>query len=94
MIRRAATQDLTIILTLVDDAYQHWIARTGRVPGPVRDDYVQRLADAQLWVLEVDGEIVGELGHACRAEQRSTTCAARHELVLLAVAVYLTLRDS
>lgn len=59
MIRPAVTQNLTTIRQLVDAAYQHWSSRTGRVPGPLRDDYAQRLADAQLWVLEIDGEIVG-----------------------------------
>ena len=59
MIRLAGTQDLTIIRGIVDAAYRHWFARTGRVPGPVRDDHAQCRADAQLWVLEVNGEIVG-----------------------------------
>lgn len=59
MIRLAITEDLIIIRTLVDAAYQQWFACTGRVPGPLQDDYAQCLADAQLWVLEIDDEIVG-----------------------------------
>ena len=61
MIRLAITEDLTTIRQLVDAAYQHWFPRTGRVPGPLRDDYDQRLADQQLWVLAVVGEVVGVL---------------------------------
>lgn len=45
----------------MDHVYRHWFARTGRIPGPLKDDYAQRFADKQLWVLEVDGEIVGVL---------------------------------
>ncbi len=42
-------------------AYQHYIARIGKPPGPMLDDYAQRIADGQAWVLEDAGRIVGIL---------------------------------
>ena len=39
----------------------HYIARIGKPPGPMLDDYTTRIADRQAWVLEDDGRIVGIL---------------------------------
>jgi GNAT superfamily N-acetyltransferase len=59
MIRPAQPHDAVAVHTLVQDAYRHWIPRLGQVPSPMKDDYVQRVAAHQVWVLEVTGEIVG-----------------------------------
>jgi GNAT superfamily N-acetyltransferase len=45
----------------VDAAYQHYIPRIGKPPGPMLDDYKRRIADGQTWVLEDAGHIVGIL---------------------------------
>ena len=39
----------------------HYIPRIGKPPGPMLDDYAQRIADGQAWVLEDAGRIVGIL---------------------------------
>jgi GNAT superfamily N-acetyltransferase len=59
MIRPADPGDAEIVRTLVRHAYEPWIPRLGRVPGPVKDDYAQRIAAAQVWVLEQEGKTVG-----------------------------------
>lgn len=59
MIRPAQSHDAAAVHALVHDAYQHWIPRLGRVPGPMKDDYAQRIAAHQVWVLEVAGELAG-----------------------------------
>jgi ribosomal protein S18 acetylase RimI-like enzyme len=59
MIRPADPGDAEIARTLVQHAYGPWIPRLGRVPGPMKDDYAQRIAAAQVWVLEQEGKIVG-----------------------------------
>ena len=59
MIRAAHSHDATAVHALVQEAYRHWVPRLGRVPGPMRDDYERRIAAAQVWVLEMAGEIVG-----------------------------------
>ena len=46
---------------VVHAAYRHYIARIGKPPGPMLDDYAQRIADGQAWVLEDGGRIVGIL---------------------------------
>jgi len=59
MIRPADPGDAEILRTLVQHAYGPWIPRLGRVPGPVKDDYAQRIAAAQVWVLEQERKVVG-----------------------------------
>ena len=59
MIRLANVSDADAVRTLVREAYQRWVERFGREPSPMRDDYAQRIADGQVWVLEVDGDVVG-----------------------------------
>lgn len=59
MIRPAVPRDTDAIRALVRDAYSRWVVRLDREPSPMRDDYVQRIADGQVWVLEEDGELVG-----------------------------------
>jgi ribosomal protein S18 acetylase RimI-like enzyme len=61
MIRRAAPADADAMRRVVDAAYGHYIARIGKPPGPMLDDYARRIADRQAWVLEDDGRIVGIL---------------------------------
>ena len=46
---------------VVHAAYAHYIPRIGKPPGPMLDDYAQRIADKQAWVLEDAGHIVGIL---------------------------------
>ena len=46
---------------VVHAAYRHYIPRIGKPPGPMLDDYAQRIADGQAWVLEDGGHIVGIL---------------------------------
>ena len=61
MIRCARPEDADAIRRLVLDAYGHYIARTGKPPGPMLDDYDRRIADGQTWVLEEDGRLAGLL---------------------------------
>lgn len=44
---------------LVADAYGHYVARLGRPPGPMEDDYARRVAQRQAWVLELGGALAG-----------------------------------
>jgi ribosomal protein S18 acetylase RimI-like enzyme len=61
MIRSATASDAPAVRDVVHDAYQHYVARIGREPGPMLDDYVRRIADGQTWVLESDSRIAGVL---------------------------------
>jgi GNAT superfamily N-acetyltransferase len=61
MIRCARPEDADAIRRLVLDAYGHYIARMGKPPGPMLDDYDRRIADGQAWVLEEDGRLAGVL---------------------------------
>ncbi|CAH0274577.1 GNAT family N-acetyltransferase [Roseomonas sp. CECT 9278] len=57
--RRAQPGEAEGLRRLVADAYGHYVARLGKPPGPMVDDYAQRIADGQAWVLEADGALVG-----------------------------------
>jgi len=61
MIRLAADNETRIVQEVVHDAYQHYVSRIGRSPGPMLDDYAVRIADGQVWVLEDAGRIAGIL---------------------------------
>jgi GNAT superfamily N-acetyltransferase len=61
MIRSAASADVDAVRDVVHAAYRHYIARIGKPPGPMLDDYAQRVADGQCWVLEDADQIVGVL---------------------------------
>lgn len=61
MIRPAHPEDTVSVRQLVLDAYGHYVARMGKPPGPMLDDYDRRIADGQAWVLEEDGRLAGAL---------------------------------
>lgn len=61
MIRSARAGEDAAVRDVVHAAYRHYIERIGKPPGPMLDDYARRIADAQAWVLEDAGQIVGIL---------------------------------
>jgi len=58
-IRRGSEEDIRTIQCIVQAAYQHYIPRIGQPPGPMTDDYRAQVASGNVWVLVLDGEIVG-----------------------------------
>ena len=60
-IRLARSEDVEAVRQIVRAAYGHYVARLGKPPGPMLDDYGQRVADKQAWVLEDEGEPAGVL---------------------------------
>ena len=61
MIRPAHPDDTEAVRDVVHTAYAHYVPRIGKPPGPMLDDYAQRIAAAQTWVLDDAGRIVGIL---------------------------------
>ena len=61
MIRSAQAEDVDAVRQLVHDAYRHYVARLGKPPGPMLDDYARRIAAGQVWVLEDGGALIGVL---------------------------------
>lgn len=59
MIRRAKTADLGAVQRIVAAAYTPYVARIGRAPEPMHDDYTRRVADQDLWVLDHGGAVIG-----------------------------------
>lgn len=58
-IRPAHPDDAEAVRQLVQDAYRHYVARLGKPPGPMLDDYARRVTDGQVWVLEEEGSLRG-----------------------------------
>ncbi len=61
MIRSAQADDVDAVRQLVHDAYQHYVARLGKPPGPMLDDYALRIMQEQVWVLDDGGAMRGLL---------------------------------
>jgi ribosomal protein S18 acetylase RimI-like enzyme len=51
-IRAATAADVPVIANIVEQAYRHYIARIGKPPGPMLDDYAARVSEGAVWVLE------------------------------------------
>jgi N-acetylglutamate synthase-like GNAT family acetyltransferase len=60
-IRSASADDPPKIAACVDAAYQHYIARIGTKPGPMRTNYAESIRHDQVHVAEQDGRLVGAL---------------------------------
>ena len=58
-IRAATAADVPAIADVVDQAYRHYIARIGKPPGPMLDDYGARVLEGVVWVLEEGSVIAG-----------------------------------
>jgi len=58
-IRAALPADVPAITAIVDQAYRHYIARMGKPPGPMLDDYAARVAERAVSVIEDAGAIAG-----------------------------------
>jgi ribosomal protein S18 acetylase RimI-like enzyme len=58
-IRAATTTDVPAIADIVGQAYRHYIARIGKPPGPMLDDYAARVSEGTVWVLEQGTVIAG-----------------------------------
>jgi GNAT superfamily N-acetyltransferase len=51
--------DVQAVRAVVVAAYQHYVARIGREPGPMRADYDAAVRDGQVWLAVQDGGVVG-----------------------------------
>jgi N-acetylglutamate synthase-like GNAT family acetyltransferase len=58
-IRRAVLADAPQVAELVNDAYRPYVARIGRKPGPMNDDYTEVIDTHHVMVAEGDGIIEG-----------------------------------
>src|SRR5467141_223273 len=58
-IRAATAADVSAITEIVDQAYRHYIARMGKPPGPMLDDYAARVLEGAVWVIEEGSVIAG-----------------------------------
>lgn len=60
-IRPASLADRAAVEDLVRHAYQRYVGRLGKPPGPMLDDYGSRIEAGQVWVLERARDILGVL---------------------------------
>jgi hypothetical protein len=59
-IRAAIAADVPAIAQIVDHAYRHYIARMGKPPGPMLEDYTARVSEGVVWVLE-EGAVIAAI---------------------------------
>jgi ribosomal protein S18 acetylase RimI-like enzyme len=59
-LRPATAADVPAIADIVDQAYRHYIARMGKPPGPMLDDYATRVSEGAVWALE-EGAVIAAI---------------------------------
>ena len=59
--RLAIASDVPVITNCVEAAYRHYMARIGKPPGPMLDNYSQVIQSHQVFVGEVSGEVAAVL---------------------------------
>ncbi len=59
VIRLARSDDLAAVEALIVEAYSPYVARIGKKPGPMFDDYAALIADGRLYVAEDRAGIAG-----------------------------------
>ncbi|WP_263140807.1 GNAT family N-acetyltransferase [Pseudomonas sp. RIT-PI-AD] len=60
-LRPATPADAARVATCVRDAYAPWIARLGREPAPMGQDYAQAIERQQVFLAEWSGQLAGVL---------------------------------
>jgi GNAT superfamily N-acetyltransferase len=61
IVRLAEPQDAQDLAECVAAAYQRYIPRMGKPPGPMLANYAEEIVQHQVWVAEAHGEIIGGL---------------------------------
>jgi N-acetylglutamate synthase-like GNAT family acetyltransferase len=61
IMRPATLDDAAGVNACVHAAYEHYVARNGKVPGPMLDDYAELIPEHDVTVIERDDEIVAVL---------------------------------
>lgn len=61
IVRSAAVNDVAAVTACVHHAFDHYIERIGRKPGPMLMDYGLEIREHQVFVVEDDTQIVGAL---------------------------------
>jgi GNAT superfamily N-acetyltransferase len=56
-IKPAAIADLAAVERIVHDAYVKYIERIGKQPGPMLDDYRQRIEAQEIWLFRDSGNV-------------------------------------
>jgi len=68
-LRRAGPADAEAITELVAAAYRHYEPLIGRTPMPMLVHYADALREHEIWVLELDGLLVGVIELRPRSDQ-------------------------
>ena len=71
-IRAATAADVPAIAEIADEAYRHYIARIGKLPRPMLDDYAARVSEGVVWLLE-EGAAIAAIVVLC---PRRTICSS------------------
>jgi N-acetylglutamate synthase-like GNAT family acetyltransferase len=58
-IRRAEVSEADTLRAIALEAYGHYVARMGREPAPMTNDYAVAVAAQQAWVAVEDGAVIG-----------------------------------
>ena len=60
-LRQAGPEDIAAVTACVHAAYERYIERIGRPPGPMMEDYAQPIGEGRVTIAEEEGNVVGVL---------------------------------
>jgi N-acetylglutamate synthase-like GNAT family acetyltransferase len=60
-IRRATSADVAAITRVVENAFDKYVARIGRLPAPMGKNYADAVATSRVWVIDAEGSVDGVL---------------------------------
>ncbi|HEX7827197.1 MAG TPA: GNAT family N-acetyltransferase, partial [Mycobacterium sp.] len=61
VLRRATSDDIGAVETLVAESFEKYVERIGKPPGPMLTDYAAMLATSRIWVLERGDDVIAVL---------------------------------
>ena len=59
VIRRATSEDVTAVCNCAHAAYARYVSAIGREPAPMIADFGKQIGAHDLWIAEIEGEVLG-----------------------------------
>lgn len=69
ILRSAVTDDAAAVTFCVHNAFNHYVERIGRKPGPMLMDYEKEIREHQVWIAEINDGVIAGVAVLCVAKE-------------------------